>query len=54
MILGHASEGFSLEFVEGESTIAARTTSSVKATMEDTCNTWTSWNAVYSQDDSGI
>ncbi|KAK7748709.1 hypothetical protein SLS53_000731 [Cytospora paraplurivora] len=53
-IAWHASEGFSLEFVESESTIAARTTSSVKTTLEDTCTTWNSWNQLYSQDDSGI
>ncbi|KAK2053050.1 multicopper oxidase [Colletotrichum caudatum] len=49
----HTSEGFSMQFVERYSEIAAITDNS---TMSDTCSTWSAFQEEYSieQDDSGV
>ncbi|KUI54467.1 Laccase-2 [Cytospora mali] len=53
-IAWHASEGFSLEFVESESEISASIRSAARTAVEDICISWDSFNQVYVQDDSGI
>ncbi|ROV98061.1 hypothetical protein VMCG_07032 [Cytospora schulzeri] len=53
-IAWHASEGFSLEFVEGESVISASIHSAAQAAIDNTCTTWRAFNQVYPQDDSGV
>lgn len=51
-IAWHASEGFSLEFVESESEISVAT--AAQKALTDTCSAWSSSNKEYAQDDSGI
>lgn len=53
-IAWHASEGFSLEFVEGETVIPSRIHSAAQMAIENTCSNWDAFDEVYMQDDSGI
>ncbi|KAK4235140.1 laccase-2 [Achaetomium macrosporum] len=51
-IAWHASQGLSLEFVENQAQIAADPTD--RGVFDDICSSWSMFNPVFPQDDSGI
>ncbi|KAH6615545.1 lcc2, laccase [Chaetomium sp. MPI-SDFR-AT-0129] len=53
-IAWHASEGLSLEIVEGQSSIAAGVDPTSRQQFDDVCAAWTGSTPVWPQDDSGI
>lgn len=50
----HASEGFSLEFVESEGQIASTLDSSAQSSLQDTCSTWSSYTPLFAKEDAGV
>lgn len=55
-IAWHASEGFSIEFVESENQISSTLGASASTLVKDTCASYNAYNktSVFHQDDSGI